>query len=120
MTEVATIPPEVVVEMAKELGEIRAELREIIHDKLNDSQRREAVARSLSHLEKIPEQLSKLSEDFHSEMREIKKRLTSLETDKAERAAQGRLWVLLLKSPAVGWAVGIVLAAVAYMTGKNA
>ena len=56
------------------LGEMRGQLRELIHQGNNQAMKNDAVARALAKLESIPEQLTK-----------IESRLDALETDKSRR-----------------------------------
>lgn len=113
------IPVESALHMAQDIGKITQQLKEILHDKQNSSQRNEAVARSLSKLEDMPGKLDKLSTEVADGFKGVDTRLKRLELEQAGRESQARLWVLLLRSPAVGWAVGIVLAACAYMFGRG-
>lgn len=85
------------------LGEVRGQLREIIHTMNNQSMKNDAVAKQLAKLESMPEQLSKLEA-----------RMTALEQDRYRRDGAMGLGSWLMKTPLLGWVVGICIAAWAY------
>jgi hypothetical protein len=89
------------------LGEVRGQLREIIHNMNNQAQKNDAVAAQLAKLEGMPERLSA-----------IETRLVSLETDKHRRDGAMGFGGWLMKSPLIGWLAGFGVAAWAYLTGK--
>lgn len=85
------------------LGEVRGQLREIIHTMNNQSMKNDAVAKQLAKLEGVPEQLSKLDA-----------RMTALEQDRYRRDGAMGIGAWLMRTPLLGWVVGICLAAWAY------
>jgi hypothetical protein len=74
------------------LGEMKGQLRELIHQGNNQAMKNDAVARTLAKLEGMPDQLTKIEE-----------RLTTLETDKDRRDGRDGLWSALIRSPLVAW-----------------
>ncbi len=89
------------------LGEVRGQLRELIHGMNNQSLKNDAVAKQLAKLEGIPERLSA-----------IETRLVSLETDKHRRDGAMGFGGWLMKSNLLGALIGFAIAAWAYITGK--
>jgi len=92
---------------AEAIGEIRGQLRELIHSMNNDGQRLEAIARSIAKLDGVPRDIA-----------EIKERLGALEVEKHRRDGAQGLMMAMLKSPTLGWLVGVAAAAWAVLTGK--
>lgn len=88
------------------LGEVRGQLREIIHDMNNQSAERATMARQLAKLESVPDRLGA-----------IETRLNALETDKHRRDGAMGFGSWLLKSPLVGWIAGAGIAVWAYVRG---
>ena len=74
------------------LGEMRGQLRELIHQGNNQAMKNDAVAKALAKLESIPDQLTK-----------IEQRLTALETDKNRRDGAYGFGGAVLRSPLVAW-----------------
>lgn len=89
------------------LGEVRGQLRELVHQGNNQMQKNDAVARALAKLESIPDDIT-----------EIKKRITALENDGHRREGATSLMGVILKSPALGWLVSAAVTAWALLTGK--
>ena len=89
------------------LGEVRGQLREIIHTMNNQAMKNDAVAEKLSKLDDVPDRLSKIEE-----------RLTHLETDKHRRDGASNVALLILRSPALGWLVGAATTVWAFATGR--
>lgn len=77
---------------AEAIGELRAQVREMIHNVGNDGQQLRAIARSVAKLENLP-----------SDINEIKERLTALERDKDRRDGAMGFGAWLAKSPLVAW-----------------
>lgn len=98
--------------LAKSVGNLEAQVRELIHDNNNRTQRDEAIAISLARLEHIPQQITQMDN-------RIDERLKKLELAKVERDTQAGIWSMILKSPAVGWAIGIITAAAAFLFSRN-
>lgn len=72
------------------LGEIRGQLRELIHNSNNNSQKLDALAI----------------------------RVTALESDKNRREGAQGVFHTLLKSPALGWLIGGATMIWAFLTGR--
>jgi hypothetical protein len=89
------------------LGEVRGQLRELIHNMKDQQQERSAIVRQLTKLETVPDRLEA-----------IERRLALLEVDKNRRDGLLGLGSWLLKTPLLGWVVGIAIAAWAFFTGK--
>jgi len=89
------------------LGEVRGQLREIIHTMNNQAMKNDAVAAQLAKLEGVPARLDA-----------IDARLVALEADRHRRDGAMGFGGWLVKSPLVGWLAGIGVAAWAYFSGK--
>lgn len=74
------------------LGEMRGQLRELIHTLNNQVMKNDANAKIIAQLESLPADIS-----------EIKTRLTALEADKNRRDGAVGLGAWLLRSPLVAW-----------------
>jgi len=88
----ADAPPDLtnLADLALVLGEIRGQLRELMHSTANVSQKLDALAL----------------------------RVAALEVEQAQRKGASDFLQLLLKSPALGWVVGAAVTAWAVLTGK--
>ncbi len=89
------------------LGEMRAQLRELVHQGNNQVQKNDAVARTIAQLESIPKDIA-----------EIKDRLTTLETDRTRRDSERSVITAFMQSRALGWIVGAVTTVWLYITGR--
>jgi hypothetical protein len=89
---------ESLVELAKEVGRISGQVRELIHKDVNRQQRDEAIAVSLIRLEGVPKQI----EDMRNILEE---RLQKLEVEAVRRDQTASLGRLILKSPMVAWLI---------------
>lgn len=96
------------VETAMMLGEMKGQLRELIHQGNNQAMKNDAVARTLAKLETIPDDIA-----------EIKARLTTLEADRHRREAERGMLGMMLRSPLVGWLAGFALALWAWWKGQG-
>lgn len=93
---------------AEAIGEVRGQLRELIHSVNNQGQQNEAIGKALAKLEDVPKQLA-----------QIELRLTQLETDKHRRDGAIGLGGMLLKSPLVGWIAGFGVAIYVWLRGQG-
>lgn len=93
--------------MAMMLGEVRGQLRELVHQGNDQNMKNDAVARSLAKLESVPEDIA-----------EIKNRLTALENERSRREGAAGALGAILKSPALGWFVGAATTVWLYITGR--
>lgn len=91
---------------AEAIGEIRGQLREIIHTQNDNAQRYEAQGRVLMTLASVPE-----------DVRDIKLRVTALET--AEHRREGERGVLhaIVRSPVIAWFAAGLAMVVTYVKG---
>lgn len=101
------MPPNSDIEFALALGEIRGQLRELIHGINNRAQRDEEVNRALGELSSLPEDIKEIK----ASVGDIDRRLTSLELAKAEDQGTRNLLGLIFRSPLVAWllAAGVLL-----------
>lgn len=90
---------------AEAIGEIRGQLREIIHGMNNDRMRNEAIGKALSKLETIPEDIA----DIKQSLSKLEGRLTTLEIDKHRRDGAMGFGSWLMKSPLVAWLAAAAL-----------
>lgn len=89
------------------LGEVRGQLRELVHQGNNQAMKNDAVARTLAKLESVPDDIA-----------EIKNRLTALETERARRESERGMFIAVMRSPALGWFVGALTTVWLYLTGR--
>lgn len=80
------------LEMARELGTLSAKIAEINHNVNNQAQKSDARDLKIAKLETMPD-----------DVRDIKERLTKLETIQNQREGQASLLRLILKSPLLAW-----------------
>lgn len=104
--------------VAEAIGAIRAQLKELIHDRNNSAMRDEAVARSLAKLEELPSSLAKFERHQGERLDKIEERLKSLEEDKVRRDQTTSLGALILKSPMVAWLITGVAFLWGILTGR--
>ena len=90
------------------LGEVRGQLREIIHRMNNRDAADAGVARQLAKLEQVPDQLAK-----------IESRLIALETDKHRRDGVMGFGAWLIKTPFIAWVIAAGMTAFAYFEGSG-
>jgi DNA repair ATPase RecN len=107
------------LESFSDLGEIRAQLRELIADKRNETQRAEVVARTMAKLEDVPAKIDRMENRLDARMEKIENRINILETSDSNRKVVNNVWLEVMKSPAVGWLVATAGAAVAFVTYVN-
>lgn len=79
----------------------------MIHNQNNDRQWKDAVSKTLTKLDDVPDKLTKIEE-----------RLGNLEIDKHRREGRDGMMVMLLKSPLMGWLVGAATTVWALVTGR--
>ena len=93
---------------AMALGEIRGQLREIIHSMRNEEMKNDALAKTIAKLESVPDDIA-----------EIKSRLTTLERDKDRRDGAVGLGGALLRSPVVAWIFAAAVVAWEWVKGHG-
>ena len=89
------------------LGEMRGQLRELVHSVGNLSGKVDLLSREVIGLGPLAADIS-----------DIKTRLAALETDRNRRDGAAGIIQVLLKSPSLGWLVGASVTAWAMLTGK--
>lgn len=93
-------------DMKGELGEVRGQLRELIHTTNNLAQKFDAAGQVLAKHHDVP-----------SDIADLKARVAVLEAIENQRKGATSLGMLILKSPAIGWLVGAAAAVYAYLKG---
>lgn len=93
--------------LAMAVGEVRGQLRELIHSVNNVSQKVDAVAEKVAVASNIPARVDDLDN-----------RVTALETDKNKRDGAMGFGGWLLRSPLFGWLATAAVAAWALVKGK--
>jgi hypothetical protein len=89
------------------LGEVRGQMREVVHSMNNLSMKFDGLSREVVGLGILAGAVAKL---------ELK--VAALEVEKNRRDGASGFAGLLLKSPALGWLVGAAVSAWAILTGK--
>lgn len=90
------------------LGEVKGQLREVVHSVNNMSQKIDALAGRVAASSNIPGDLAALDV-----------RVTALETDKHKRDGAMGFGGWLLKSPLVGWLATAAVAVWAFLQGRH-
>lgn len=98
----ATTPNE---SMSMMLGEVRGQLREVVHSLSNLSMKVDGIAEKQAR-----------AGDTQSELAALKLRVVALETERNRRDGATGIVGALLKSPAIGWLVGAAAAVWAYLS----
>lgn len=102
-------------ETAMMLGEMRGQLREMIHNMNNEAQKGVARDEKLTKLAAIPDDIS----DIKNSVKSIEGRLSNLETDKVKRETERGVLATVVRSPLVGWIAGFALAVWAWWKGQG-
>lgn len=89
------------------LGELKGQMRELIHNVNNMSMKLDGLTREVVGAQDLPHKVDALD-----------RRVTELETDKNRRDGAMGFGGWLLKSPIVGWLVGAALTAWVLIRGK--
>ncbi len=89
------------------LGEMRGQLRELVHSVNNLSMNMTALSREVIGLGPLA-----------ADIVDIKGRLLAIEKIEQQRVGANGLAAVILKSPALGWLVGAAITAWAILTGK--
>ncbi len=95
-------------ESAMILGELRGQLREMVHNLNNQAMKNDATAKIIAKLESVPDDIS-----------EIKDRLTALERDKDRRDGAMGFGIWLVRSPLVAWLSAGALIAWTWLKGHG-
>lgn len=91
--------------LAVKVGEISGQLREVIHTVNNVAQKVDGMTERL------------LTAPTSSDFEKLSKRVDALEAKEDRRDGATGLGAAILKSPVLGWAVGIIAAALAAIKG---
>lgn len=97
------------------MGEMRGQLRELIHGFNNLSQTVSGLASSVDKSMHLPAEISELK----SRVTALEVRMTALETDRSRREAVMGFGQSLMKSPALGWLAAALLAVGAWFARKE-
>jgi hypothetical protein len=89
------------------LGELKGQMRELIHTVNKLTQKVDVLAERVIGAAGLP-----------AKVKDLEDRLVALETDKNKREGAMGFGAWLLKSPALGWFVGAAVSAWAILTGK--
>ena len=89
------------------LGEIKGQMRELIHNVNNMATKLDALTREVVS-----------NSDLPGKVKELDGRVTVLEGDKNKRDGASGVVATVMKSPAIGWLVGAAVSAWAILTGK--
>lgn len=89
------------------LGEMRGQLRELVHSTNNLSGKLDGLTREVIGLGPLA-----------GELADIKARMTKLEAERERRDGAAGVLAMLLKSPALGWLVGAAVTGWAVLSGK--
>jgi hypothetical protein len=92
------MPPETDPNTLVMLGEIRGQLRELIHTGNNTAQAVQALGDRVGKLERMDGRVNQLEL--------LAPRLAALESDRHRRDGASGVVAAILKSPAIGWMVG--------------
>src|SRR3546814_16302581 len=85
--------------MSMTLGELKGQMREIVHQLNNMSSKMDAISHEISKNSGIPEEVEKL-----------KLRVAALEEKESKREGAMGLGVWIMRSPLIGWLAGAGLA----------
>lgn len=89
------------------IGEMRGQLREVVHSVNNLSAKFDSLSREVMSLAAMAGAIGK-----------IEAKVEVLERDRNQRAGANGFALTLMKSPALGWLVGAVITVWAVVTGK--
>lgn len=102
------------IELALALGEMRGQLKELVHNVAGKAQRDEAMGRTIAKLESIPDDIKEIRKSIG----EIESRMAQVELKQGqEEAKQGLLWAIF-KSPTTAWVIALAGLVWASMTGR--
>lgn len=89
------------------IGEIRGQLREVIHTMNNTAQKVDAIGEKVMLAAALPEAMTNLSA-----------RLTALEAERNRRDGATGIISTIMRSPTLGWIVGGVTTILLALTGR--
>ena len=97
------------------LGEVRGQLREVIHGMNNMSQKVDAISDKVVALGELPKTVA----DNKAGIAALQARVDTLEKDRDERRGAEGIVATILKSPLIGWLTGAAVAVWAYLKGAH-
>lgn len=95
------------------LGEVRGQLRELIHSVNNTAQKVDAIGSRVAALAELPAAVAANKADISA----LVVRVDTLERDRDERKGAHSIIAIILKSPAIGWLMGAAIAVWALLKG---
>jgi hypothetical protein len=96
------------------LGEMRGQLREVVHTINNLSVKFDGLSREVIGLGPLAADMAEMKLLAAAQTA----RIAELEGDRDRREGASGIVALILKSPALGWFVGVALPAAAILSGK--
>lgn len=96
------------------LGEVRGQMRELVHTINNLSSKFDSLSREVIGLGPLASDIA----DIKTKLVAAELRVTALEAERNRRDGASGMVGLVLKSPALGWLVGAAITAWAILTGK--
>ncbi len=90
------------IQFAIAFGEMRGQVKELVHAMNAKADRDAKFADAITKLEQLPSDIS----DIKTRISGVEARLVTMETANTTREAERSLLYMLLKSPALGWIVG--------------
>lgn len=113
------------------LGELRGQMREVVHSINGLSQKFDALSREVIGLGPLAADVAELRmkvgaleakaialASSSSEISQLKSKVSSLEMEKNQRDGAAGVIQMILKSPTLGWIVGAAISAWAILTGR--
>lgn len=96
------------------LGEVRGQMRELVHTINNLSMKFDGLSREVIGLGPLASDIA----DVKAKTSALDVRLAALEADRNRRDGATGIVALILKSPALGWLAGAAISAWVILTGK--
>jgi len=107
--------PETQGQLLLMIGEIKGQLRELVHSINNQGQLLNNLTDKMSVTQNLPEKIKSQAE----EIADLKLRVTALEAVENRRVGAVGLGSTLLRSPLIGWLAGAALAVWAFIERKH-
>lgn len=97
------------------LGEVKGQLRELIHTSNNTAQKVDAIGAKVAALGGLPAVVAEHKADIAA----LGVRVDGLERERDERKGAHGIIAMMLKSPAIGWLAGAAVAMWAFLKGMK-
>lgn len=97
------------------VGEMRGQMRELVHATNNNTQALNSMAVSVAKLEVIPAEII----EFKAQVAALEKRVDVLEAADQKRKGAIGFWAWFIQSPAIGWLATAGIGAWALLQGKT-